>query len=73
MVPNALSFGLKVVVVLALLNFMQNEYETWRDARVCDAKCEQFGCKTGQLLLGQNDQTIACMCESKHDYLMPLN
>ncbi|CAM4191441.1 hypothetical protein PSBY109024_15095 [Pseudoalteromonas byunsanensis] len=45
----------------------------WSETLACSAKCELLGCKTGQLLLGQYDQTIACKCESKHDYLVLLN
>ncbi|MBD1583077.1 hypothetical protein [Pseudoalteromonas sp. S16_S37] len=73
MYKKALFFMFSVIVVFAFLNFMHNEYEVWSNNLACDAKCELLGCKTGRLLLGQNNQTIACKCESKHDYLVLLN
>ncbi|OHU93012.1 hypothetical protein BET10_03105 [Pseudoalteromonas amylolytica] len=62
-----------VIVFLVLLKFLQDEYLMWSDTLACSAKCELLGCKTGQLLLGRYDQTVACICESKHDYLVLLN
>ena len=73
MFRRAQSFIVAVIVCLALLAFLQSEYEMWSHSVACNAKCKVLGCKTGQLIFGQNNQAIACKCESNHDYLMPLN
>lgn len=61
------------LIAFSAFNFMSEEYYTWKSSMACNEKCEVLGCKTGNLIFGQENQTVACRCESSQDYLVILN
>jgi hypothetical protein len=71
--PKVVALFVGMLTLTSAFSFMNDEYVTWRDAMACEAKCQLFGCKSGNLF-GQNDgQSQACRCEGEQDYLVILD
>lgn len=70
---KVLTLFIGILTVTSAFSFMNDEYVTWRDTMACEAKCQLFGCKSGNLLGKKDGQTQACRCEGEQDYLVILD
>ncbi|WMN62185.1 hypothetical protein NI389_20540 (plasmid) [Pseudoalteromonas xiamenensis] len=62
-----------LLLVLSTLAFLTDEYNLWDQNLACDAKCGALGCKGGKLMRSEENLTVACKCNSEHDYLLLIN
>lgn len=71
--PKVVTLFVGMLMVTSAFSFMNDEYVTWRDAMACEAKCQLFGCKSGNLFGQKDGQSQACRCEGEQDYLVILD
>lgn len=62
-----------LLITLATLTFLTDEYHLWDQSLTCNAKCSVLGCKGGTLMTNEQERTVACKCASEQDYLIVLN
>jgi hypothetical protein len=70
---KVLTLLIGMLTVTSTFSFMNDEYVTWRDAMACEAKCQLFGCKSGNLMGQKDGHSQACRCEGEQDYLVILD
>ena len=71
--PREFTFFIAMLIVTYAFSFMNDEYVTWRNTMACEAKCQMFGCKSGNLFGQKDGQSQACRCEGEQDYLLILD